>query len=211
VVNGDNITATYGTTATADSPATTYPITPTLVDPNGLLVNYNVSSTNGTLTVTKAPLAVTANDASRAYGATNPIFTATVTGLMNNDPISPVFTTTATSNSPAGGYPITITGFQDPQNKLPNYTVSTIPGTLTIVAPIQSPTMQPLLHPGSGAVVITWTAVSNATYRVQYETGLKPSAWADLSPNVTATGATASYTDNSGAAGQRFYRILVVQ
>jgi len=75
----------------------------------------------------------------------------------------------------------------------------------------QSPTVQPLSLAGSGAVVITWTAVSNTTYRVQYETGLNAGGWVDLSPNVTATGPTASYTDNSGAAGQRFYRVLVVQ
>jgi hypothetical protein len=52
VVAGDNITATYATTATVSSPAGTYPITPSLLDPNGRLGNYNVVSTPGTLTVT---------------------------------------------------------------------------------------------------------------------------------------------------------------
>ena len=50
--NGDNITATYATTATVTSPVGTYPITPTLVDPGSKLTNYTVTSTNGTLTVT---------------------------------------------------------------------------------------------------------------------------------------------------------------
>ncbi|MFN7138926.1 MAG: FG-GAP-like repeat-containing protein, partial [Limisphaerales bacterium] len=49
--NGDNITASYSTTATASSSAGTYPITITLHDPNNRLGNYNVSTVNGTLTV----------------------------------------------------------------------------------------------------------------------------------------------------------------
>ncbi len=51
VVTGDDITATYATTATQASPVGAYPITPTLVDPQGRLVNYAVTITPGTLTV----------------------------------------------------------------------------------------------------------------------------------------------------------------
>ncbi len=59
VVAGDAITASYSTTATVSSPVGTFPITPQLVDPNGKLSNYTVSSTNGTLTVTKATPVIT--------------------------------------------------------------------------------------------------------------------------------------------------------
>jgi hypothetical protein len=48
--NGDVITASYSTTADATSPAGTYPITPT-PDPNPLLVNYDITLINGTLTL----------------------------------------------------------------------------------------------------------------------------------------------------------------
>ncbi len=54
LTNGDNITATYTTTATAGSPAGTYPITPTLADTNNRQTNYTVTLVNGTLTVTNA-------------------------------------------------------------------------------------------------------------------------------------------------------------
>jgi lysophospholipase L1-like esterase len=54
IQNGDNITATYATTATTSSPAGSYPIVPTLVDPNGRLANYTVTINNGTLTVNAA-------------------------------------------------------------------------------------------------------------------------------------------------------------
>jgi len=48
--NTDVITATYTTTADANSPAGSYPITPS-ADPNPLLVNYTVTLVNGTLTL----------------------------------------------------------------------------------------------------------------------------------------------------------------
>jgi hypothetical protein len=49
--NGDNITATYSSVATASSPVGSYPIVPALVDPDGKLGNYTVTVINGTLSV----------------------------------------------------------------------------------------------------------------------------------------------------------------
>ncbi|WP_406696632.1 YDG domain-containing protein [Singulisphaera sp. Ch08] len=49
---GDAITATYSTTATANSAVGTYSITVSLADPGGKLSNYEVLTTLGTLTVT---------------------------------------------------------------------------------------------------------------------------------------------------------------
>ena len=54
--NSDNITATYSSTATASSPAGSYTISPTLVDPSNRQTNYTVNLVNGTLTVTQAVL-----------------------------------------------------------------------------------------------------------------------------------------------------------
>ena len=51
LTNGDNITATYSCSATTNSPPGTYPVVPTLVDPNGRLANYSATTNNGTLTV----------------------------------------------------------------------------------------------------------------------------------------------------------------
>ena len=91
IKNGDNITATYSTTATAASPVGTYPITPALVDPTGKLGNYTVTSTNGTLTITPAPLSVVAANATRFYGDPNPAFTGTITGIKNGDNITATY------------------------------------------------------------------------------------------------------------------------
>jgi hypothetical protein len=87
--NGDNITATYASVATALSPVGTYPIVPTLVDPAGKLSNYTVTSNNGSLTVNPAVLTVTAANATRAFGAPNPPFIGTITGLKNGDGCQP--------------------------------------------------------------------------------------------------------------------------
>ena len=73
--NGDLITAVFQTTADTNSPVGTYPITPALQDPGGLLGNYIVSYVNGTLNVGPALLGVTAANQGRIYGATNPVLT----------------------------------------------------------------------------------------------------------------------------------------
>jgi Ca2+-binding RTX toxin-like protein len=51
VVQGDNITARYTTSATSTSNVGTYVITPSLNDPNGRLANYVVTMKNGALTI----------------------------------------------------------------------------------------------------------------------------------------------------------------
>lgn len=83
--------------------------------------------------VTKAPLAVTVNGLSRAYGVANPAFIGTVSGIQNSDPISVGYTSAATPASPVGSYSITPV-LSDPDNRLPNYTVATTAGTLTVTA-----------------------------------------------------------------------------
>ncbi len=77
--NGDLITASLASAATAASPVGTYAIVPT-IDPSGKLVNYTASTVNGVLTVNQAPLNVSSASASRIYGDPNPAFTGTLSG-----------------------------------------------------------------------------------------------------------------------------------
>ena len=129
--NGDAITATYASVAGVTSPVRTFPITPVLVDPTAKLGNYSITLNNGTLTVTQAPLTVTATNVSRLYGDPNPSFTGTIAGLKNGDPITATFTTVATASSPVGTFAIVPT-LVDPTAKLGNYTTSSINGVLTV-------------------------------------------------------------------------------
>ncbi len=133
IENGDNITATYGTVATTNSAVGGYAIVPSLVDPGSKLTNYTVLSTNGTLSVTAATLTVVASSASRAYGAANPAFSGTITGIENGDNITATYGTVADTNSAVGGYAI-VPSLVDPGSKLTNYTVLSTNGTLSVTA-----------------------------------------------------------------------------
>jgi hypothetical protein len=133
IKNGDNITATYNTTATPASPVGTYPIVPTLNDPDGKLGNYSVTITNGTLSVGAITLTVTADNKTKLLNAPNPPFTVSYSGFVNGDtPASLSGTlscgTNAVLNSPIGSYPITCSG-----QTSPNYTIVYVPGTLKIL------------------------------------------------------------------------------
>jgi hypothetical protein len=50
--------------------------------------NYNLSFINGTLTISKALLTVTADNKSRLYGEPNPPLTTTVSGFVNSEDAS---------------------------------------------------------------------------------------------------------------------------
>jgi MBG domain-containing protein len=132
IKNADNITATYTSTATSASPVGTYPITPVPSDnATGKLANYTVTLVNGTLTITPAPLTVTAANASMVFGDPVPTLSGSITGIKNGDAISATYSTTATSTSPVGTYPITPSVVATPA-VLANYTVTLVNGTLTI-------------------------------------------------------------------------------
>ena len=81
----------------------------------GVSGNYSFNYINGTVTVNKRALTVTADNKSRGYGAANPALTATLSGFIGSDNAANSTTgtaglsTTATATSPVGNYPITAT------------------------------------------------------------------------------------------------------
>ena len=98
--NGDPITATFTSVATAGSSVGQYAIVPALQDPAAKLSNYIPTITNGVLSVNPAPLSAVAAAVSRVYGDPNPAFTGTVTGLKNGDVITATFASAASATSP---------------------------------------------------------------------------------------------------------------
>jgi len=59
---------------------------------------------------------------------------------------------------------------------------------------------------------LTWTAIPTQSYQVQYKDTLEDEAvWIDLGSPVVATGDTASFDDNQGGAGMRFYQVVVLE
>jgi hypothetical protein len=101
-----------------------------------------------TITVTPAVLTFTAAPAQVTYGQAIPTLTANPSGYVNGDSAataftgSPSVTTTATSSSVPGTYPITVA---QGTLKSTNYTFAYVNGTLTVVTvgPAATPTFSP--------------------------------------------------------------------
>ena len=104
-----------------------YTITPSGEDPQ----DYYITFENGTLTVNKAALMITAEDKSVIYGHEAPEFTATYEGWKNADDESVVTNLTLTSEytltSEVGTYTIVPSGAE-----AQNYAISYTNGTLTV-------------------------------------------------------------------------------
>ena len=95
--------------------------------------NYDITYKYGTLTVKKAPLSLTVENAEKTYGSPNPEFKYSVSGLKNGETVpqwekEPVLTSEATATSGVGQYPITAAG-----GTTANYEVAqSAPGVLTV-------------------------------------------------------------------------------
>jgi len=115
-VNGENSSVlttqpTLKTNAEQASNAGNYPITVSGAEAQ----NYSIVYKQGNMEVTKRQLTVSTNNYSREYKEENPTFELRYQGFVNNEDESvlinqPKATTTATVNSDAGVYPITISG-----------------------------------------------------------------------------------------------------
>jgi hypothetical protein len=98
--------------------------------------DYTTVNGSVTLTVIPALLTVTAINISKIVGTANPAFAASYSGLVNGDTSavlggSPSLTTTATTSSPIGTYPITAAVGT---LTAANYNFNFVNGTLSVVA-----------------------------------------------------------------------------
>ena len=135
LVNGDSVTGVTltSTGAAASTAPGSYAIVPTSAVGSDL-GNYTITYVPGSLTVTPAPLTITADDQSMVYGGALPSLTASFSGFVNGDSAAkltaqPQLTTTATVDSQVSGspYSITVGGAADP-----DYTITYVPGSLTV-------------------------------------------------------------------------------
>jgi hypothetical protein len=132
-VNGDTAgglggTLAFTTLATQASGVGSYDVTP-----GGLSSgNYAITYVAGTLSVTPAPLTITADDATKVYGAAPPTLGASYAGFVNGDTAAslaaaPTLRTAAIAASHVGAYAITASGAVDP-----DYTIGYVQGNLAI-------------------------------------------------------------------------------
>ncbi len=144
--------------------------------------NYEVSATNGTLTVEKRNATVTANPASVTYGDTVPALTADVTGTYGSDTLNYSLKADYTPGTTGVG---TVDIVATLGNN-PNYNVTTVSGTLTVNARALSYTLNSetasiwsnsvwtnsSLVPGqvaSGTLTLTATELGTYTYPNGFE------------------------------------------
>ncbi len=168
--------------------------------------NQGSNSNLVTQTITPAPLTVTANDASKVYGAALPTFTASFSGFVNGDTSAslttqPTLTTTAIGSSPVSGSPYSITASGAVDS---DYSISYMAGSLTVTP---------------AALVITASNQSkvygqaNPALTVSYSGFVNNDTSASLTtqPAVTTTAATGSpvgtYTITASGAVDPNYTI----
>lgn len=110
--------------------------------------------------VNRATLKITANNATKVFNTPNPRLTWTASGFVNGEGIgvlntSPTCTTTATTTSPVGSYPITCFGAA-----AVNYTFTYVPGTLTVTCHYVTLAINPSIVALGGKITITGIVMS---------------------------------------------------
>ncbi|HYP16060.1 MAG TPA: MBG domain-containing protein [Opitutus sp.] len=170
---------------------------------NVSLTGTNVSGTGAAstlvLTVGKAPLTVTANNASREYGVPNPAFSVSYAGLLGGDTAAslttaPTATTTATANSAPGSYTITPAG-----GVSANYTFSYTNGLLTVTPASQSISFATLSNVVLGETV-SLSAAASSGLSVQFSVVSGPATISGSTLSTTGLGTVTVRASQSGNA-----------
>ncbi|MCY1636693.1 MBG domain-containing protein [Marinifilum sp. D737] len=138
----------------------------------GAAENYSFKYMNGSLSIGKAELTVTADNQSREQGAENPELTLSYSGFLNGDDESdidvlPVATCEADENSTPGDYDITIDSGED-NNYDFNYVKAVLSVTLvTGIADLELAELVAYPNPSKEWLAIKWTG--NRTYNAEIQ------------------------------------------
>jgi sugar lactone lactonase YvrE len=171
---------------------------------------YSAASLTRSFTILTAPLTVTANPITVGYGQSIPQLSPAFGSLVNGDSLTtavsgiPALSTTATSSSSVGAYPITVsTG----SLAAANYSFVFVPGTLTIQQASQAALTlgagSPLIYSQSEALSVTGGSSGGAvTYRVTAGSCMITGA---LLNQLTANSGAGSCTVSATMAGNGNY------
>ena len=77
-----------------------------------------------------------------------------------------------------------------------------------VLPPIVPPVFQSI-SVTNGEVTLIWSAVNGRNYRLQYSDDLSATNWTDITPDIPASGTTATLTMPAGDSIQRYYRVFV--
>ena len=158
-----------------------------------LSANYTLSYVGANLSISPRPATVTADDKSKTYGMANPPLTATVANVVSGDTLDYSLATTATTTSDVGGYAITVT-----LGANPNYTVTPVNGTLTIVKATQSISFAPIAGPKlyGDVFAVSPSATSGLTVALAASGNCAVAGWQVTVTGVPTCSLTASQPGN---------------
>ena len=151
--------------------------------------------------------------------ATLTLSNVVLVGVINGDSVSLVtngYTANFATPNVGTSIPVSVVGLTLSGASAGNYTLTQPTGLAADITgkiiTIQSAPPPVITSIGltNGVVTIMWSSVTGGVYRVQYANSLNGGGWTDLSPDVTATGLTASQTNVVGGVSQRFYRVEVL-
>ncbi|HEX4262725.1 MAG TPA: MBG domain-containing protein, partial [Verrucomicrobiae bacterium] len=210
LLNSDSASSVTLTSSGAVTNATVagspYNIAPSAVVGSGL-GNYTISYANGTLSVNRAPLTITANNTNKIFGQTITFAGTefTTTGLQNSEAVGSVTLASAgtTATAPANTYsivPSAPTGGTFTQN---NYIYAFVDGTLTVSA---LPALS-LTRSGTN-IIVTYPTVTGEMYQLQSSTNIQPANWISVGSLINGNNGFISETNviNSSAM---FYRLQI--
>jgi Bacterial Ig-like domain (group 3)/MBG domain (YGX type)/Right handed beta helix region len=139
LLNSDTVTSvtltSAGTAPTAEVAGSPYAIDPSDAAGSGL-GNYTISFVDGNLTVNPAPLAITADNASKTYGQSISFAGTefTTSGLFNDDSVTSVTLTSSGTAATAtvAGSPYAVVPSNAAGSGLSNYSITYVDGSLTV-------------------------------------------------------------------------------
>jgi hypothetical protein len=192
--------------------------------------NYTLTQPTATANIMQAILTVTADNQTKQQGDANPALTASYVGFVNGEGAtvlsgSPDLSTTVTTDTAAGVYPITAALGS---LSAANYSFAFQDGQFTVTAPPAQPspaiamlrptlalaTVPPARLTGiqvlSTGVRITFTGSAGSTYQIQRAAALqfKGTAWTNIGSATTDGTGQGEFTDTNPTPGQGYYRTV---
>ncbi|MDQ0639576.1 gliding motility-associated-like protein [Pedobacter sp. W3I1] len=130
--------------------------------------NYIITYTPADLVITRKALVIIADNKNKNFGDANPALTASYNGFAGTETAAVLtsavaLSTTATTTSPAGNYPITASGAA-----AANYSITYIAGNLTVNPSTQTITFAALANKLDTDGIFTLTATASSGLTVTY-------------------------------------------
>ena len=167
--------------ATNSSPAVLTVIDPIITVQPSSLTNY--AGTTASFTV-------------GAYG-TAPLYQWLKGGVPITGATNATFSLASVTTNDAAGYSAVVSNFFG--NPVSSNAVLTVVPPLAIQSVVVS----------NGLATLTWNSINGLGYRLQYLDDLTTTNWTAVTPDIFATGPTATGT-NAASSNQRFYRVLLL-